>query len=365
MSLSGVDLLYYKQELGLKRPLFMHSIVSYHDLDEYTYAVEYCKRNLKRQLKQNKKMQEQIDYNTGDIVYKRTCIDKCVTYMDEPNIYKYALLIYKNIRQYNQCIIVNISRKYKSFYILLNHTFMDGVLMNNCVYSQIMPNWMPMLNVNKYKYIPFLSEVDSLRTLCYYATFARNDPFTHTPDKCPILHYLKIHNSETNRMKNICNSSFTIALLARVCEYIFRFTTKTSISVALLYGLTNPQKNNAYSFINVVIHKEQDILECIQNINCQIKQNLYQINGNYNLMHNMNINFESLYKQTICDMVFSSIVADSTSNASPFMYCHRQRTPLYVGCANTYAGTYASVTINLLSDSVLLENNEYIDPVLI
>jgi hypothetical protein len=110
-SMYGVDLGYYKQELTLRRPLFMHTVFHYKDAGAYRIASKHCRRRLKQELVTNKKLQQQIDYATGEIVYKQCAFRRCATYSNETDLHKYALDVYRTIRNYNQCIIVNFSQK--------------------------------------------------------------------------------------------------------------------------------------------------------------------------------------------------------------------------------------------------------------
>ena len=68
--------------------------------------------------------------------------------------------------------------------------------------------------------------------------------------------------------------------------------TATSMSVALLYGFSNPDKNNAYTFIDIIVVKTDDVVARIHRINEQIKSRVHQMNGHYHLIHNRNLDLE-------------------------------------------------------------------------
>ena len=362
----GVDLGYYKQELTLRRPLFMHTVFHYKDAGAYRIASKHCRRRLKQELVTNKKLQQQIDYATGEIVYKQCAFRRCATYSNETDLHKYALDVYRTIRNYNQCIIVNFSQKNRSLYVLLNHTFMDGVKMANMVCCRILFDLSPIDMVLEYRYVPVVSEMDALRCIGDYVTRRHRSTLTHTPGMPPVQHYLQIDNTRIKTLKKSVGSSFNIALLAMVCEYLFKHTIATSMSVALLYGFSNPDKNNAYTFIDIIVVQTDDIVASIRRINEQIKSRMHHVNGHYHLIHNMNLDLESVYKQGYCDVIFSSAVRKTKRNVSSvFGYCHNQRTPFYVGCANTYTASHTSISINALTNSCSLRSNDYRDPVVL
>lgn len=362
----GADLEYYKWELALRRPLFMHTVFHYKDAGAYRIASKHCRRRLKHELVANHKLQQQIDYETGEVVYRPCTLRRCATYSDEADLYKYTLDLYQTIQNYNQCIIVNFSKKNQSIYVLVNHTFMDGVKMTSLVYSRILLDQSPIDMVREYRYVPIVSELDALRCIGDYMTRRHRSTLTHTPGIPPVQHYLQIDNTRIRTLKTTGGSSFNIALLAMVCEYLFKYTTATSLSVALLYGFSNQHKNNAYTFMDILVDKNDDIVASIRRIDEQIKSRMHHLNGHYHLIHNMSLDLESVYKQRNCDVIFSSAVRKSTHNASSvFGYCHNQRTPFYVGCTNTYTASHTSISINALNDSCLLRSNDYRSPVVL
>ena len=106
---NGADLTFYETKMKLKRPLFMHTIIHYTTQPAFNIAELYLIDRLKQELITNIHLQREINYQTGKIILRKKELCNVLTLFDCDDIYEFAHLIYKNIEQYNQSIIINIS----------------------------------------------------------------------------------------------------------------------------------------------------------------------------------------------------------------------------------------------------------------
>jgi hypothetical protein len=363
---TGFDLNIYNREMKVKRPLFMHGILYYDNKETFDIAELYLIDRLKHELKTNVHCKREIDYDTGMIIEVEKNINQVLLYEEYDHIHDFANKLYDNIKTYNQSIVINICKKTNSFILMLNHTLMDGVSMYTNIMSRLFYEYQSIDYVKQYNYTPITTELYTALTLAYHArilitnTITQNNArLNYSPDSHPIFHCIRIKNKLLKQIKSNCieKVSLNIVILAYMCKYIFDNCKhkRNTLNILITYGFENKSRNNNYSFIHVCVNNKT-IQEMIIEINSIITSNLYQIYGNYHLLHNFNAEYETDYKKTI-DCVFSSIISNNLGNSSFYGYCHKQSIPIYISSMNSLNSEYTIMSLSISSNDINLTDN--------
>lgn len=300
---------------------------------------DITKKRVKNYIDKNKDIFKYYDFKEKKIKinYDLTLDDICIEtekdlneYLNDENIHKNmgVFYVYNREKRYFDFVINHILYDYQK-----GSKFLKLIYFNPCEnLFQKMPN---------YSYLPIFNELVTMYTIFKFSKFYRISNnnnlrnFNIEKNRFIIKTYTTNIYDNFKKIKKYKSSEISLAL---TCLHIFK-SLKVKIktfNIAYLLGFKNDRFNNNYTCILLQIKVELDFFKIIDNIKKEIKSNIINSIGIYDLLnYSLLSNLQTNSKKNI-HMQFSNIYDNNKYYKSGYFIVDRTSTPFYVtsSCIN-------------------------------